>query len=43
MNHETNEQLEANLAVELEETELETIAAALQVRSGIRAGLLPCL
>ena len=45
MNYETNEQLEANLAAELEETELETIATALQVRGGIQAGrgVQPCL
>lgn len=45
MNTETNDQLEADLAVELEETELETIATALQVRSEIRAGrsLQPCI
>jgi hypothetical protein len=45
MNTETNDQLEADLAVEREEAELETIATALQVRSGIPAGrgLQPCI
>jgi hypothetical protein len=43
MNYETKDQLDQNVAVEIEETELETIATAMQVRSGIRAGLAPCL
>jgi hypothetical protein len=43
MNYETKEQIESTLPVELEEAELENIAVALQVRSGVRAGLQPCL
>ena len=43
MNHEPKEQFDANLAGEIEETELETIAIALQVQTGIWAGLSPCL
>jgi hypothetical protein len=43
MNHETKERNHADAAVEVEAAELETIAAALQVQSGVRAGLSPCL
>jgi hypothetical protein len=45
MNYETNEQLDRNVAAEIDETELETVAAGMKVRTGIRAGhaLIPCL
>ena len=43
MNYETKEQVDLNVPVEIEETEVENLAAALQVRSGVRAGLQPCL
>jgi hypothetical protein len=43
MNYETKERNHADAAVEIETTELETIAAARQVQSGVRAGLSPCL
>jgi hypothetical protein len=42
MNHEANEQVDQETTVEIE---LETIAAAIQIQSGIRAGrsIQPCL
>ena len=45
MNHETTQQLDASFAVETTETELEIIAKAMQVRSGIQAGrgIQPCI
>ena len=43
MNHETKEQLDPQVRIEVDETELEAIAAALQVQSGLRAGIIPCL
>ena len=43
MNNETKTGFDPNAAIEIEDTELETIAAALRVRSGLRAGLLPCV
>ena len=43
MNYGTKEQFGQNAAVELDETELETITASMHVRTGIRAGLLPCI
>ena len=45
MNYETTEQPDRNVAAEIDETELEAIAAGMKVRTGIRAGhaLQPCL
>jgi hypothetical protein len=45
MNNEPNNTLDRNAAIEIEQTELETIAATLQVRSGLRAGraIQPCI
>jgi hypothetical protein len=45
MERETNEQLGRNVAAEIDETELETVAAGMKVRTGIRAGhaIQPCL
>lgn len=44
MNHE-QKQFDGDVAVDLEEAELEIVATTLQVRSGIQAGrgLQPCL
>ena len=45
MNHELNDQLDPAANVEIEETEMDSIANALQVRTGVRAGLKiqPCI
>ena len=46
MNNETKHPMEQNPAAEIAEAELEAIATALQVRSGIRAGrnfIVPCV
>ena len=36
-------EFDRDVAVEIEKTELESIAAALRVSSGLQAGLIPCL
>ena len=45
MTHELQDRFEANIADEIEARELETIATAVQVQTGIRAGrsIQPCL
>ena len=43
MNNETKTALDQNTVVEIDETELEAITASLRVRSGLQAGLLPCV
>ena len=47
MNNETKTELDQHAVVEIDETDLETIAATLRVRSGLQAGaarsLIPCL
>ena len=44
MKGETNEQLDRNIAAEIDETELETVATLMKVRTGIQAGQLqPCI
>ena len=45
MNYETKEQFDGEETVEIEQTELENVATAMQVRSGIQAGrgIQPCL
>ena len=42
MNNETKTEFDRK-AIEIEQTELETVADALRVRSGLLAGLSPCL
>jgi hypothetical protein len=44
MNNETQQDAEQNVGAHTEETEIDAIAAAVQVRAGIRAGrqLVPC-
>ena len=44
MNYET-EKLDPQVAVQLEDAELETIATAMQVQTGVRAGrsIQPCI
>jgi len=46
MNHETKTNIEIEAAAEIEGTELESIADALRVRSGVTAGartIQPCI
>jgi hypothetical protein len=47
MNNQSKPEFDPNAVVEIEETELEAIAEALRVRSGLQAGvkrgLQPCL
>jgi hypothetical protein len=43
LSHEQKNDVDQMPAVEVEEAELEAIAAALRVRSGLQAGLIPCL
>ena len=43
MNNETKTEFDQNAPVEIDETELETIAASLRVRSRVQAGLSPCI
>jgi hypothetical protein len=47
MNNETKTEFDQNAPVEIDGTELETIAASLRVRSGLQVGaahsLIPCL
>jgi hypothetical protein len=42
MNNETNNPIDRNAEVEIDETELETLAAGLPVHSGVRGGINPC-
>jgi hypothetical protein len=43
INNETKTEFDQNAVVEIDETELETIAASLRVRSGLQAGIQPCI
>ena len=43
MNNETKTEFDQNAVVEIDETDLDTIVASLRVRSGLQAGLLPCI
>ena len=43
MNTETKNELDRNSVAEIEETELDAIAAGLPVHSGVKAGITPCI
>jgi hypothetical protein len=43
MYQEADSEFEPTAVVDIEEIELETIATALRVRTGLKAGLQPCL
>jgi hypothetical protein len=42
MNNQSNNPIDQSAEVEIDVTELETLAAGLQVHSGLRGGIVPC-